>query len=588
MPDRFKLTKNSQFYTAKDNVDENSIESILEAAAQNKEENTAFVLDVIKEKRESKHGTPYLLSARVFRSARDVYFLDEGLQDAIYAFIVILEFANYLAVFKKSCANIGDAIDKNYVLIDGVQLANTFDDDAVEFQKIALRNMTISDKAMRARSFEAVDLKGLFSTHAAGRSIPYFLKIRQGAALKTLSAGTGRLVESSERKSADEIADWAYEQIMSLKSPSANKAFLNSFAKLVSLDGVLQTTSPISVLIESGVVFDHWKNDEIELRYKTKKGRLLPLSAPRVQNLIQALEVVYEVNPDLTIKGLDVGARLRKNEKSLTLNSAILKRVKVDEFGKTISLLKYLTKHGLYSVCFADPKYMYFMGRCFEDASGIAEVDSILEILCPFSVLNTVSSEKGTVLATSTSFSLDSIFNAVETIHASDDYVFCDDLGTEWADHIALNAADSSITFVHSKHGDPTVSAGRMHEVVGQAIKNLGYMFFSKAQIAKKAENKFSDTYNLDGQQSLITRTRKGDVKDLDAFIAALQADFRLHRKCVLACSFLSKGEVKIEFDKIKAGQTVPGYVIQLLWIISSFAHAAKDANVIPLIYCRD
>jgi hypothetical protein len=67
-----------------------------------------------------------------------------------------------------------------------------------------------------------------------------------------------------------------------------------------------------------------------------------------------------------------------------------------------------------------------------------------------------------------------------------------------------------------------------------------------------------------------------------------LQADFRLHRKCILACSFLSKTEVSAEFSKIKSGQRVPGHVIQLLWIISSFAHAAKDANVIPLIYCRD
>jgi hypothetical protein len=231
---------------------------------------------------------------------------------------------------------------------------------------------------------------------------------------------------------------------------------------------------------------------------------------------------------------------------------------------------------------------MYFMGRCFEDASGISEIDSILEILEPKSELNTVTSEKGDFVAASTTFSDGSIFFAIEAVHSKDDYIFCDDLGGEWADHISLNRTESCISFVHSKHGDTSTSASNLHEVVGQAIKNLGNMLFSQDQIKKKILNKLSETYNIDGVRTSITRTRKGDCAAIDGYLQDILHDYKLHRKCILACSFLSKADIINEFNKIKAGTKVRGNVTQLLWIISSFAHAAKDANIIPIIYCRD
>ena len=156
----------------------------------------------------------------------------------MYAFIILIEYQNYLAIFKKSCANISELLKEHFTLVDSRDLTSTFGDNDVEFQKIALRNMTISDRAMRARSYEAADLKGLLSTHSAGRSIPFYLKLRQGAVTKTIS-GTGRLVESSQRKSLDEIAVWVREQVELIENPSNDNNFLDSFAKKVELSDVL-------------------------------------------------------------------------------------------------------------------------------------------------------------------------------------------------------------------------------------------------------------------------------------------------------------------------------------------------------------
>lgn len=590
MPDRLKITQNAQFYTAKaEEISDISILAILDAAIQNKETDGELYVDVFRQPitvLEPRLSCIY--SAKVFSTTRPVYFFDEEIADRVYAYIVIIEINNYVSVLKKSCSNISDVIDLHFDSVDHSKLTATFDDDDVEYQKIALRNMTISERAMRARSYEAMDLKGLFSTHAAGRSIPFFMKVRQGNSLKTISANSGRLVEASDRKSLNDIAIWVGNQIKSFENPALNKTFLDSFAKLVKLGDVLAKANPTAILIESYILYDRITRDQIQLLYKTKKGKTFTLPKRLHETLFINLEAVFDIDHDLKIIGHENSSKLRKNDKSITFHSMPLKRIRLVENGKEITLQKFILKNGFFSVCFDDPKYMYFMGRCFEDASGISEIDSILEILEPKSELNTVTSEKGNFDAESTAFSDNSIFCAIEAVHSADDYIFCDDLGEEWADHISLNRRESCITFLHSKYGDISTSASNLHEVVGQAIKNLGNMLFSQDQIKKKILNKFSATYNLSGVQTNINRIRKGDCTAIDEYLKDLLHDYKLHRKCVLACSFLSKADVITEFNNIKNGNKVRGNVTQLLWIISSFAHAAKDANIIPIIYCRD
>ncbi|NUE94453.1 hypothetical protein HUN10_16355, partial [Acinetobacter seifertii] len=166
-------------------------------------------------------------------------------------------------------------------------------------------------------------------------------------------------------------------------------------------------------------------------------------------------------------------------------------------------------------------------------------------------------------------------------------YIFCDDLGDEWADHITFNLTDLSISFIHSKHGDISTSASNLHDVVGQGIKNLGNMFFSKDQIMKKLTNSLINKKYKSGKgiQTQIDRVRK-PVLNFESDIDLLLKSHKLHRNCILSCSFISKSDVVTEFNKLKNGQSVRGNIVQLLWILSSFSHAAKEANVIPIIYC--
>lgn len=274
MLEKLQLTKNAQFYTHNGEVTDHAINLILEAALNNITPDLQETVRIFREERITNNDFKYKLSLTVFPSMRPVYFIkdDEELLDLIHAFLLLIETESHLAVFKKSCAPVSEAIEKNFSLVKSSELIGTFNDDDVEFQKIALRNMTVAETAMRSRSYEAADLKGLLSTHAAGRSIPFYFKFRQGALVKTISA-TGRLAETAQRNSVDEIADWANTQITLIENPINQKSFTDSFAKKIELNEVISTSAPSAILIESNTLQEDIEKQSLTLTYETRTGK---------------------------------------------------------------------------------------------------------------------------------------------------------------------------------------------------------------------------------------------------------------------------------------------------------------------------
>ncbi|MCC4815018.1 hypothetical protein BCU85_00530 [Vibrio lentus] len=584
MPERLELTKNAHFYLPKTEITDDVICGIMEGASDNIEEGGSYLIDVFRqEKASEENDLNYVYSVKVFPSVKPVYFLDDEIEDRIHAYIIIIEYDGHYAFLKKSCSNITELIKENFDLIGSSELSRTFNHDA-EYQKMALRNMTISDRAMRARSYEAADLKGLLSTHSAGRSIPYYLKIRQGASIKSIS-GTGRIVEASQRISIDDIALWVKEQVNLLANATDNE-FLEAFAKKVELIDVLEITSPNALLIESTQLSERIEKDSLIIKYKSKRGKTITVSNRVKQKLYQELEKTYEINENYEIVGHSTDAKIRRNPKTLTLQSKKLTNFRLVENGKDITLQRYIVKNGFYSITFSDPKYMYFMGACFQDSSGVSEINSILDILKPIEGMTQITSEKGNFSSDQELFESGSMFELIERLHEQDNYVFCDDLGIEWADHITFNIDDGCISFIHSKHGDLTTSASKLHDVVGQGIKNLGNMFFTQQQFVQRIENKFNNLYSNNGTQTQIKRVRQGNMTNAETDLGDLLKNYQLHRKCILSCSFMSKSEIEAQFRRIQNGESVPGHITQLLWIISSFAHAVRDMNAIPIIYC--
>ncbi|WP_346302979.1 hypothetical protein [Pantoea sp. Morm] len=405
MLEKLELTKNAQFYVLKNDIglqdiNEDFISRILNAADDNIEPDQEYILNTFRDVGILiDQDIQYRYSIKIFPTIRPVYFIgkdeeEDGLYDRIHAFIIIFEFENYICIVKKSCASISDSIEDNFDLITNAMIADTFNDSDVSFQRISMRNMTVSDKAIRNRSYEAADLKGTFSTHAAGRSIPLFLKYRQGLITRTIS-GTGRLVESSHRINFDDLALWAYNQLSLIKSGGGEKDFLDAFAKQKKLQEVLAVTSPNAILIESSSLYDQLNEDSIPIKYVNKKGNDVALNTKEMDKLFRHLERVYTIDSANSIEKVVGKAIIRFNNKTMTFDSSFLRSLKVNISGSDVTLQSYIIKNGFYSITFNDPRYMYFIGNCFQDDSGVAEIESILEMLHPIKNMSLVKSEKG-------------------------------------------------------------------------------------------------------------------------------------------------------------------------------------------------
>lgn len=585
MPDRLALTQNAQFYREDVALTNEALCSILDAASDNKTLGSAFLVDKMDEIRKLEDGTEFRFSLRVFPTERPVHFWEDPLSDLIHALILVIQVDGHVAVLKKSCASVSEVIEKHLTPIKSSELTASFSDDEAEFQKISMRNMTVSERAMRSKAYEAADLKGLLSLHAAGRSIPYFFKLKLNGRIKTISAQSGRVVESSERKSLDDIVSWARQQIEQIKNPSGDKDFLEAFAQLVDLDVVWNNTQPTAVLVESSFVVDNLLEKNIPLFYTTRKGRTFELTGKQLRALISQLETVYEIIPGLDFKlnGTSRPASLKKNKSSISLDVPTLRKIKLEENGKELTLQSFINKNNLTTISFSNPQYMYFMGQCFKDGAGVNEIPSLLKSFIVIDDLAMATSEKGDYKPARKKFDSNSVFGLIEKHCGKNDYIFCDDLGDEWADHIVFNKKECSVSFIHSKHGDMSKSASNLHDVVGQAIKNIGNMDIDLRAFGKKYDNKFLLNYR-DGTMPRVRRKLHGDFKK---YLAELRQDYRFNKRCIICCSFLSRAQIESEFTKLQKGMRVPGNITQMFWILSSFVHATKEAGVSPIIYCR-
>ncbi|OOF66731.1 hypothetical protein BKG89_10135 [Rodentibacter caecimuris] len=581
MKDDLILTKNAMFYKNTQGVTvENIIEEIMDIASSNKNEKE-FILNDVNSYSDIDELN-YIYSVKVFQINRPVYFSkDKELFDLVHAYILILEIDDYIIVFSKNTSNVSKELKEKFQLIKSIDFANTLANDS-EYQKLTLRNMTISDKDIRARSYEAQNLNGLLSLHSAGRSIPANMKIKEKNRTISLS-NTGRIVENSGSINIDSLALWAKSQIELLNNTNKPKdSFIHNFARSVELSEILEGNIPTAVLLEYHSIYDYIESINTPIFRKLKNGKYCKICDKRIELIFNEIAKVYEVNKSgICYSGIN---KLRVSKSGLSIQSPDLRRFYLKEDSKFISLQSAINKKKLFSVTFTDPSYMYFMGNCFQDNSNTSEVRNILDCIEIFLEMSSINSEKGNITNSSKRFESCSLFDLIERIHTKkkDKYIFCDDLGDEWADHITINDKENCISFIHSKHKDTSSSASNLHDVVGQAIKNIGNMRFSKEKFLKKKQT-LDKFYN----KSKIHRVRRGNLDTLGDDLDKVLKQHSLHRKCIIACSFLSKQNLEDEFNKLVSKQEVKGHIVQLVWILSSFIHAAKESGVIPIIYCK-
>jgi hypothetical protein len=180
-------------------------------------------------------------------------------------------------------------------------------------------------------------------------------------------------------------------------------------------------------------------------------------------------------------------------------------------------------------------------------------------------------------------------------------YLICDDFETEWADYIGISS--KKVTFFACKHADMEIgntgtiktdshSASKFHDVVAQALKNLGNLNPSASQLKQKLIE-----WKKKYLTSLIERTSSSDTELKKAVQMWTEKQYQpnFEKEFVLVVNFLSKKRLEKRFKEIKNAlnqseetKTKDEAAFQQLWLLSSFVSTCLEAGVTPKVICNE
>lgn len=166
------------------------------------------------------------------------------------------------------------------------------------------------------------------------------------------------------------------------------------------------------------------------------------------------------------------------------LNSKIL--VSDPDTGETEGFLTYFNNNDeAFTVALEEPD-IYYTAQAFYRIDYTHAETRLAGLLTPIDALGKVASEKGAKAKHKTRWDTSSVFGLIDNVGATGmiprefgkaELLLCDDLGKEVADFICVNFTNHKIAFIHAKHGKGrNVSASALHDVVAQALKNLGVL----------------------------------------------------------------------------------------------------------------
>lgn len=220
----------------------------------------------------------------------------------------------------------------------------------------------------------------------------------------------------------------------------------------------------------------------------------------------------------------------------------------------------------------------------------------LLQILEAVPRLSQIASEKGAASsATAAGWADDSLFGLIdrqgaETAMASHfqgvSLMVCDDMGTEIADFVAVDEAGRRVVAIHAKafpQAKP-LSAGALHEISSQALKNLGYLqpyFVGEPKNLNRWANQWRGS-----QGRVSTRIRHGGPATPRAAwdrIRDVLLDPQSTREVWLVLGQgLSKGDLDAERQKKRP----KAEVVQLLYSLQSTWSSVSSLGARFRVFC--
>lgn len=602
MIDHLMVAKAATFFTTKRSLTGKSIQQLFTDLRTHYNVRTNNHFKYVRVEASDTHW-----SAICFSYEQSPTFLDHAakVKDTICGYLMLVEFQGHVAVLS-SRIHMPKSFKSKYLApapIERVEGAIA-KADAI-FQKIRIRNMSVSPYAMRNKTLEAPDLANVVGPSGSRRYAPQVYTVTTGGISRTATPRTGRIAERSERIPYLDLVEFAKNVIGALvTAPADVSPFIRTFARPMSLAEALVESEPVTLAMDTNRLLDLISGDNPIYRLIKVEPVAAKLSADELRQLIIDLDqpMMIEGNNRRRIARLENGdeaasINLNTNKislRSLSLGISLQIRLENTEFElgtdpEPKTLLEVLNDEDAFIVLFDNTRLDYIDGQVFRDETLLDGGEEFLRHLYVDLSLQQVTSEKGTFTAAHTAFDTTSTFGAiVNHIAANDTVLVCDDLGDEWADFIGIKEGDgyTQISFYHAKHGALSLSAGLFHISISQAIKNLGNIAFPQERMQEKIR-KWGETYNAELQRTQIGRTIRLSGKILPDVAERARMAPDVIRRVVIVTSSLSKQAVADAFREIQNGGRPTHTFVQLYWLLQSFFSACTEVGAVGTIVCQ-
>lgn len=591
MIDRLLLNEAAYFYRSSGRLTSTLINTVFQSVAKNK--TGRFVYKVVNETK--NYGNKVInFSLCIFKTKGKPSFLDsEGTEEEQkYSYVLLIHYSNMLIVSKKNASGVERLLSEYINEIDYVTISRLFLSDRAFFEKFSMSNMDVSDNAVRRRNIEAIDLKSSFSPIYASKYILNSIRIKdQDSNRITLALNTSKINRLGKKGSFEDYLQWVIQVVDKIENFQPQESYLDNFSTPIKVQETLGRLVPTSILFHFGELLDQLDRGDVErIEYRVDDQKIRSID---FQHFIGSFNTFCEVSVN-EVEGteraiyrvtnpIDKRLQLKKLKSSMRISSSKLKNIYIVYATSEIRLIDYINNTQSFIVTFSEFDVVYTNKRLFKDNKLLANLDTFINVLEEYPALGSILSEKGTVEANMSRFESNTLFDFVDSVLALDsDYLFCDDLGNEFADFISIYN-QRSVCFYHAKYASSQFSASDFQVVIAQALKNIGNMIPSSAQLEQKRE-RWNSLYS----RSNIAMMRKGDSVEngIVSFTKTLNHP-NATSHIYIVVNYISKSRVISELNELRKGGNTSAQTIQLFWLLSSFISTCKELGFQAHITCK-
>ena len=512
------------------------------------------------------------------------------------AYLLVIEYRGYVVILKRNISTI-KKLREVVENIDYNVLCKVFVDDHTQYKRFGMSNLDLADYAMRSKSFVAENLEAVFSTIGANNYTLSSFQLKNNDGTYSLSLDTSKINQPGQKANIYTLLTWSKRVID--KIAACNDEAVSNFLSVFATPVDYLTEFNRGNLDAKAILFSLYKlRTEDWIESITKEDEEEPLELNEICDIFQHSHNLIAVPEYEHNYYVDLGEERKINvivsERGVTftsewLNSIKLNPVEGDEEHDEESLASYIRNMGAYTVMFDSPSLKYSNRQLFKDAGLTGNVEVFLNLFEDDADLENTTSEKGGVAAESTFFEEGSLFRFTEDKYSANGKIMvCDDLGTEWADHILIGV--DSVALFAAKHKDLCFSASAFQEVVGQAQKNLG-VFFPLDSMWDSKIRKWQEQYRFNHVQSQINRVRtEGKTANVAVDMwkrAEKQVNYQ--RDLYLVIDFISKASLTTALRNLRDGVDFAEKkeAIPILWLISSLWSSCQDMHIRLHITCQ-